>query len=220
MSVGLTKATVDAIRNQGRTPSADVLMALSRCDNVSLHWLTDGRGSPYRINLIVSDADGWAILDELFQENSWILYEFTHPTSGVCLVLTQPGEFEIKGRVVSYTIVEIIAGDIGRNTLDRVACAEKDGMQILSAEVSEDEFDRLVSGMMGNYELLGWRNERGLIHTAIKGAPGILDQVEEQRIEYGHNLNNVEKLLIDKFRSLSVPDQKQLLSIAETFVNK
>jgi len=214
-SVGLTKGTISRLIN-GDQPSLDILTALARTENASLDWLSNDRGAPHRVGIVSSDIDGWVLLDELLQETGWTLFQFSDPTGALCLVLTQPGEFEIKGRAVPYTIVEILAGAIGPQTMNRAISAMSDGTVSMSAEISEDEFDRLTHGHMGNYELIGWRGEHGLIHTATATKSEIMTQVAEVRDDDMTGISRSEMQLINRFRKLSVQDQQRLLKIAET----
>ena len=201
----------------GDTPSLDILTALARTENASLNWLAENHGNPYRVSRVTNDAEGWLLLDELLQETSWALYQFTNATGTCCLVLTQPGEFEIKGRTVPYTIVEILAGEVGPKTRERFVQAAEDGFRLHAAEISDDEFDRMSKGRMGNYELLGWRDTHGLIHTAIPGDAKALGTVAETSAEYHRSINDSEKRLLKRFRELSPDAQKQLMKILETF---
>ena len=213
---GLTKGTISRLIN-GDSPSLDILSALARTENASLHWLTEDRGSPYRVIRVASDAEGWLLLDELLQETGWALYQFANATGACCLVLTQPGEFEIKGRTVPYTIVEILAGEIGPKTRERFVQVAENGFQLYAAEISDDEFDRLGTGHMGNYELLGWRDAHGLIHTAIPGDSKALSTSAEKSSEYQQAITESESRLLKRFRELNPDAQQQLIQIAQTF---
>jgi hypothetical protein len=212
---GLTKGTISRLIN-GDPPSIDILTALAHTENASLHWMTERRGAPYRVNRIANDVEGCRLLDELLGEGGWSGYQFTDGAGAICLVLTQPGVYEIKGRSVHYTIVEILAGDIGEKTLERFIRVSAEGLATHTAEISQDEFDRLSSGHMGNYELLGWRDEHGLVHTATPADQQSLYQMGEVRTGYAKTLDDSERRLIGRFRTLTPQAQKQLLQIADT----
>jgi hypothetical protein len=210
---GLTKGTISRLIN-GDPPSIDILTAIARMENASLHWLTERRGTPYRVNRIADDAEGYRLLDELLAEGRWSGYQFSDGAGTICLVLTQPGGYQIKGRSVQYTVVEILSGDIGEKTLERFIRASVEGMEVYSAEISQDEFDRLCNGRLGNYELLGWRNEHGLVHTATPAEKKALHQLKH-RTDAGL-LSDTERRLLELFRHLAPKAQQQLIQIAKT----
>lgn len=218
-SVGLTKGTIYALTNLTRPPSTDVLTSLARTENASLRWLTESRGAPYRVTRVTEDAEGSLLLDELLEEPGWAGYQFTDQAGTRCLVLTQPGEFAIKKRQVPYTIVEILAGHIGPKTLKRFIQAASDGHNLYAAEISDEEFDRLSKGHMGNYELLGWRDEPGLIRTAVPSDVKAVGASIEKPSESQRPTTNSEKRLLKRFRELSPDAQQQLMKIVETFKN-
>jgi len=216
-SVGLTKGTIYALTNLTRPPSTDVLTSLARTENASLRWLTESRGTPYRVTRVTEDAEGSLLLGELLEESGWTGYRFTDKAGTSCLVLTQPGEFAIKKRQVPYTIVEILAGHVGPKTLERFIQAAGDGHQLYSAQISDDEFDRLSKGQMGNYELVGWRDEHGLIHTAVPVDAKALSTVAKTSSEYHRSITDSEKRLLKRYRELSPDVQRQVIKILETF---
>ncbi|USF88761.1 hypothetical protein [Candidatus Endoriftia persephonae] len=216
-STGLTKATINALRNAGRTPSSDVLRAISRTENASLIWLTEGKGAPFYVAYALSDEDGAELLDALCEGDGWVIAIVTGEHSeGFTLLLAQHSHFEIKGRRVDFTQVEIIAGHLGKATLERAAQATETGSRLYTLKITDEQYERLERGAMGNYELIGWRKEEGLFANAQAWQEtDTLDQFTPTADTEDH-LTKQEKLLLKIFRRFSDEDKKRLLAIAES----
>jgi len=217
-SIGLTKGTISRLINQSGDPSETILRTLYHSENASLHWLTEGKGHPFLVNRVLSDAEGAALLAELLEESGWTIYLVTGSGCvGYTLVLTQPGQYDIKGRPVDYTLVEIISGNLGAKTQEEIALEAAFENRCHQLEISQDEYQRLQSGEMGNYELIGWRNERGLLDTALPLFTSQLDKIADSPADYrSSDLTADEQRLLKRFRGLTPADQKKLLIIADT----
>ncbi len=216
-SIGLTKGTIHGLTNEGRDPSSDVLRAISRTENASLHWLTEDKGDPFYVTYALSDEEGAKHLDALCEGDGWVIAIVTGEHSeGFTLLLAQHSHFEIKGRRVDFTQVEIIAGHLGKATLERAAQATETGSRLYTLKITDEQYERLERGAMGNYELIGWRKEKGLFANAQAWQEtDTLDQFTPTDDAKDH-LTKQENRLLKIFRRFSDEDKKRLLAIAES----
>ena len=180
-----------------------------------MNWLTRGIEPPYRIIKAMDDREGLAALQSLYKYAPWQTTLIDDPNRlAYCILLTQPGQYTLKARLIDYTWVEILAGHLGPDT--RAECLQH-FPATKHLTLDPDQFQRLASGWMGNYELLGWRDKRGL----IDGAKPITDPasltINESPADYAH-LNPEEQRLIRQYRQLSITDQQRLLGILDTFL--
>jgi hypothetical protein len=150
-------------------------------------------------------------------ETDWTIHRLTTTDEpGYCLVLTQPGQYEIKDRVVNYTIVEILAGHLGQATAKRLQKAMAKGLRVRHGEIADDEYQRLTTGLMGNYELLGWRESPGLLNTTLPMEADELKVADEPAGYAEDTLKSDERRLLNKYRKLTEVDRRRLLAIADT----
>lgn len=215
LSIGLTRGTINRLLNSDQAPSESTLRAIMRSENASLNWLTEDKGSPYMVNRVLDDQEGTDLLESFFEEPGWagtLIDSNDYP--GYAIVLTQPGQYSLNNRSVDYTIIEIIAGVMGPLTR---ACFDQHIVNQKHLELPSDEYLRLISGLMGNAELLGWKDRAGLLNNAVIMKSVDMDRVAEQTTIYeSDSLENNERLLLKKYRNLDKDDQQRLMTIADT----
>ncbi len=152
-----------------------------------------------------SDEDCAAHLDELLAETGWTIHLVTDDHR-VTLVLTQPGQFDVKGRPVDYTILEILAGPIGQATLARV---RESGCALRLANVHHEILDAINSGQMGTYGLTG-----GILAQAREIGPGhpVLSHDRAAKPGHEYSVSGDEAELIEAFRHLDTPRRRAALA--------
>jgi len=155
MALGFTQATANRIK-KGQPPSAELLGALMRSDRLSPRYLMEGQGAPYHVSRVISDDEAIEQLDELLVED-WAVALVTADRHQFVVVLHQPGQYQYKEKMIDYTIVEVVAGHITRETVQWLQERDR-GVWLL--ELAPDDFQRLATGRMGNLELFGFKDAR------------------------------------------------------------
>ena len=164
--LGFGNAIADRMR-AGRPPAAESLTAITRAENVSLTWLLEGRGKPFLVNKVETDAEGAELIESLLRdEPDWVAIVATcGPRYAV--VLTQPGQFQKpKGPWVKYRIVEILSGPLGALTLEKIVRLRGGPPGTLQRELPPEIFSGLCGGTIGTYGLLGDVKHPGVLADA------------------------------------------------------
>ncbi len=209
--IGLGRGAVSSLF-RGSVPSGETLSLICRAENVSLSWLLEGMASPFLVGVCHSDEECAEHFGELLAEKDWTIHLVTDDHR-VTLVLTQPGQFDVKGRPVDYTILEILAGPIGQATLARV---RESGCALRLANVHSEILDAINSGQMGTYSLTG-----GILAQAREIGPGhpvlTQDRAAEPCAEY--SVSGDETELLEAFRSLDTPRRRAALAAVRAMAN-
>lgn len=171
-SLGFTSTSVSSMFS-GHIPGQDFLQAIRRAENVNLNWLLTGEGSPYIVEYFQS-ADALSdYVCAMLHEEEWVVHVVSHIDTA-CLVLTQPGAYEFKGKWVDYRMVHVIVGpgdEVLKNVLDDY---HKSGGHIFVSELSEEKRQDIMSGQVGTYLLFDQMNP--LLNTVR--VAGHISQVE------------------------------------------
>lgn len=159
-SIGISKGSIESVMKLGGSLGGDSLSLMHRVENVRIDWLLEGRGTPYSVNVCLSDEDAVELIDELLAEE-WRAYIVTD-RKRIAIVLEQDGAFKTKDgkdaegvqqwRTVKYKIVEVIAGAIGRLSIQRI----KDDSTTKIAcviEVTTDILTKIEKGQIGTYRM-------------------------------------------------------------------
>lgn len=211
-ALGLTRGTINRI-SSGHVPGPEILGAISRSENVSLSWLLEGVGVPYRVARCQSDTEACALLTQhLNDEPGWAIHLIAcEPAFAV--VLTNPCQIVSGNKTVDYFCVEIISG-AGPDTV-RVALEARTSNPVRRLRMSSKDLQRLSTGWMGNLELLGWRNTPGVLAQAkpvVDSPPDLaLLHVADPRPAYGIPVD--ERELLDLYRELPEPKKKAVLAL-------
>ncbi len=171
-SLGFTGGSISSIFG-GRVPGPEILNVIRRVENVNLNWLLTGEGSPYIVEYFQSAHTLSDYVCAMLHEEEWVVHVVSHINTA-CLVLTQPGAYEFKGKWVDYRIVHVIVGpgdEILKNVLDDY---HKGGGHIFVSELSEEQRQDIMSGKIGTYLLFEQMNP---ILNTIRVA-GHLSQIE------------------------------------------
>ncbi|ENM3941271.1 TPA: transcriptional regulator [Vibrio cholerae] len=149
-SLGFTSASISRIFSGDNIPGAEFLFAIKRAENANLNWLLAGEGAPYIVNYIQNAADLANQVKAMLEDEPWTVY-LCELTERCVLVLTQPGQYEFKGKFIDYQIIEIITGP-SSDELNGVIRNHKNST-VVPLNISE-HLDSLVSGNLGTYQLL------------------------------------------------------------------
>lgn len=211
-SIGLGKGVIDGMTRTGSIPGGDTLSAIHRCENARIDWILDGRGPPYLVNSVTSDDDAKELLEQLLEER-WRITIVTD-SDRIALVLDQPGSFDVKDkknddgvqlyRTVPYTIVEIIAGIVGRNTMALVCTQAKQGtvrFMLTNAAV----MTQLGRGRLGTWRLLNAPDAVLAVVEVIDAKHPIFTQGAQADL---FPATKDEAALLDHYRAL--PPEKRL----------
>ena len=156
-SLGVTKGTIGRILKGSQSPGADLLRALQRTERVSLLWLEENKGSPYRVTRVLDDAEAQAVLSERLREE-WTVILVTSDDATFAVVLQRPeARYTYKKKEVIYIEAEIIAGGI---TLRTERWLDRQGRGVWLLRLTPDEMEKLSTGHMGNIELFGFEDAR------------------------------------------------------------
>ncbi|MCU8188322.1 transcriptional regulator [Vibrio vulnificus] len=138
----------------GHVPGPEFLQAIRRAENVNLNWLLTGEGAPYIVEYFQS-ADALSdYVSAMLHDEPWVVYVCSHVDTA-CLVLTQPGAYEFKGKFVDYNVIHVLVGpgdDVLANVLND---HNSDGGAVFVPFMTDNERKDLMAGKTGTYELLG-----------------------------------------------------------------
>lgn len=220
-SIGLGKGTIDGMTRTGSIPGGDTLAAIRRCENARIDWILDGRGAPYSVSCVTNDEAGAELLDELMVEPDW---RITIVTDGlrIALVLDQPGAFEVKDgkdadgqqryKFIAYSILEVLAGNVGRLTMDLV----RGWKSVSLALVAADDLSKIERGRVGTWRLL-------LAPDAMLREAQPIDA--KHRIFTGFNQQELfpaspdEAVLLDHYRAMT-PENRSAVNQVVTAMEK
>lgn len=212
-AVGIGRGVMSRIRD-GFVPTAESLIAICRAENCSLSWLLDGRGPPYLVGRCDSDEECAERFDELRSEKGWSVYLLTDGGRHA-LALVQPGQFDVKGRPVDYTILEILVGPFGNSVAMRIGDCIVSRIPVSHVRLPVEHLSRVYRGEVGTHELM--QREGGLIRFAVpatshRQASIALLAVAEPAGSY---IDNNEKKLIAAWRSLDEPMRRAALATVQ-----
>ncbi|MEW6647173.1 MAG: hypothetical protein AB1450_08250 [Pseudomonadota bacterium] len=199
---------------EGLIPTADSLTAICRAENCSLSWLLAGKGPPYLVGRCDSDEECAERLDELLEENGWSVYLLTDGERHA-LALLQPGQFDVKGRPVDYTVLELLVGPFGRGAAMRLGDCITSGIPVSRAQLPAEHVARIYRGEVGTYELL--QRDGGLIRFAApvtnhRSALLTVQAVAETPANYAAG---DEQKLLEAYRELDKPMRRAALAAVQ-----
>ncbi len=148
---------------KGQPASADLLRSLSRTERVSLRWLEGAGGPVYDVWRVVDDQEALEKLEAHLDDEDWSVLLVTHNDGEFVVVLHQPGSYSLRTKgstslkEIKYLIVEVFSGNI---TLDTIRVLDQRDQANWVLYLTEDDFNRLACGYMGNMELFGFDDPR------------------------------------------------------------
>ena len=220
--IGLSRGILNNL-NKGKLPNADKLWPIVRAENLSITWLLEGRGSRYLVNHCLSDEDCYEQLSAFYEE-AWTTYVL-FDGFGVSLVLTQPGAYEIDGVTYLYTVMEVITGPVGRETLSLVA-ERNNGENTFFLKTATTTTRRLAKGELGPFDLV--YSEEALLKEAVllpkneKMSIDVAQNVAENSIEYkgGGKITADEMATIEDLRRLNQKHLAQMKAVIHSLADE
>ena len=213
---GIARGNLDRALKEGKL-SEDNIRRLCRTENLCFNWLLEGKGPAYQVSTFHSDI---ALSERLAahyidEADSWTLTVIIRASdnSPCAVVLTMPGEQPVV--MVGYTILEVLSGPFGLNSLSVV---QREGwgdrQQLILADAIADS---LCNGELGTYALLdtpGYLTEAlPLDDTALK--TGKLCEEAALNNSNPVPLSIPEQQLLAAYQSLTQTDRQRLLTIAK-----
>lgn len=208
---GVSKGSVSDILANHHRPKADTLLPMVRAENVSLHWLLDGVGAPFRVHAAAGDGEALDYLTTLFEEKGWHGMVYTDGARTV-LVLTRPGEQRIRDRWHKYTILEVITG-AGERSL---ALAADECRSLRYCRVDTASLAALARGeTAGTYWLTQAPDPPFEEIEELPEAPAALGESGET---YGSgSLTAWERRILDAARAVPKDQRERVLAVLEAF---
>ncbi len=142
--IGLAKATIAHLKNGGE-PRGDTLRKICAIERCSIEWLSTGKGSPFEVNNTQDADETFRAVAELIGMSSQVL--LVHDGSRVAIAIGTP----LEAGSTSYTEWRVIAGPVNADVLEVL----KLEASISVAHAPPSDMQRLISGEMGNWELIG-----------------------------------------------------------------
>lgn len=216
-SIGINRGTVEAMMNKGGMPGAETLRAINRCENASMEWLLEGRGNPFYVTACGTDLDAREALADLIESETWEATIVTDENR-MALVLTQPGSFDIKDQRIDYTILEVIVGTIGRQTISdlRNRAVHAAGIsQFYYVNTDVDTMNKLEGGQLGTYRICLAADALLSTKSPVLVNAYLVEKLEKFIKPSSGPKTMQETDLIESFRSLSADEREAVLKIAE-----
>lgn len=152
-SLGFTSASISHIFSGGRIPGPEFLQAIRRAENVNLNWLLTGEGSPYITEHFISGSELSEYLTNMLEDEPWRVYVCSH-TEIACLLLTQPGQYEFKGKWIDYTIAHILVGPSDESLNEILELHDKVKNEVIVLDLVPPLAREIMVGNVGTYLLL------------------------------------------------------------------
>lgn len=226
--IGLGRGVANGIA-KGTPPKADALTVISRAENVRIDWLLKGEGTPYSIIRARSDGECAEIIEEHLGEEEWRVHLVTDGTN-TAYVLTQPGQYQIKDRMVDYTILEVITGPCGNEAAQaiyrRAFHFESKPLEHYLVDTDKATMRDLITGNMGTYAIA--LSDHALLRKAksvtadfiatFVASMSLLHEsgaLQPQRsvAEIAENYQGIEAEVIEVFRAIPDAEKEKALRI-------
>lgn len=180
-SLGFTSPSITAMFN-GHTPGPEFLNAMRRAENVNLNWLLTGEGSPYIVEHFSTAEALRNHVCAMLQDEPWNGYVFAHHETA-CIILTQPGQYEFKGKWIDYSIIHVLVGPGDEALLNTLDDYNRHHGRLFIPDMAEQDKESLINGNIGTYQLL---------HQAspILTTDGALSDISELTFKSGTRLEN------------------------------
>lgn len=185
-SLGFTGASISHIFSGGRVPGPEFLNAIRRAENVNLNWLLTGEGSPYIVQYYQTSDELSDYVCAMLHEEQWVVHIVSYQDVA-CLVLTQPGQYEFKGKWIDYRIVNIIAGPGDEVLTNILMDYHKSGGHIFIPELTQEQRKAIIAGDVGTYELCEQMNP--ILNTVrVEGHVSQIEFTSSERLDKPVNI--------------------------------
>jgi len=155
-SFGATNGVAESLK-KNTMPRGDILTLIGRVENVSLNWLTAGKGRPFLIGKHVRPIQfAYAIRAHLEDDPNWHVSVVScdyYPDETV-VIFEAPAQVDYKGKAVDYTLIELECGgwnqDVAKELkkAKNVTCYSLGDSKLATNKIM---FNMLKSGRMGTY---------------------------------------------------------------------
>jgi len=152
-SLGFTSASISHIFSGGRIPGPEFLQAICRAENVNLNWLLSGKGKPFNVTYIQSAKSFVVYVNTMLTDENWQVCVCSL-TEQTVLVLTQPAQYEFKGKWIDYTLCEVLVGQ-GSEELAWILNNHQSERDTYSTpNLPGNILKKIAGGELGTYALL------------------------------------------------------------------
>jgi|GEM_PF-4797581 len=221
--MGIARDTVKHIKDQTAEPSENVLSIISKCENASFLWLTEGKGSPYRLAKLEHDGECADVLEDLLAQEAWTAY-IVDDTDRTAIVLTMASAFQrARSGFIEYTAIEVLS-PAGVKAISEAALHAS---AFMMTTISQEAMNSLVNGELGTYELLGDSKKDGLLSGAglvsmndrlelfalPNSLPDVIADTSSPLYTTPVDKNSEEYELLQLFRSLDEESKQLILQV-------
>ncbi|WP_422452454.1 hypothetical protein [Endozoicomonas sp. ALC066] len=169
-ALGVSRGAAENM-GKGVIPGSEILTAITRQENVSLNWLTTGKGTPFVVQKCVSPEEMSDLLDEYFLEQWWHINIYTD-RSRLLFELELPASYEFKGTTINYTVREWLTGPVNEQVFNTLGAYRHKRFEFMFddsdldwqlVELTTKEMEKLASGYTSPFTLHG-QPESGFGH--------------------------------------------------------
>lgn len=215
-ALGLSHSQIHAMFKKGVLPKGQTLIAIQRRENANISWLLDGMGTPYLVDHCRDDDDCREQVRILQEEPGWSV-TIAGDGTRQALILSLPCSYRhaSNNRPIHYVDLHILTSAGPKAIDDAVAIAA----EVRALRLKPMRFDALISGRLGAYHLLGDAAKAGLMAQTSTidraGVPRVAEDIAGYREERVPDLRQDERVLLGKYRRLSVSDQSRVQTIVD-----
>lgn len=152
-SLGFTSASISHIFSGGRIPGPEFLQAICRAENVNLNWLLSGKGKPFNVTYIQSAKSFVVYVNTMLTDENWQVCVCSLSEQTV-LVLTQPAQYEFKGKWIDYTLCEVLVGQGSEELAFILNEHQPERDTYATPNLPGNILKKIVNGELGTYALL------------------------------------------------------------------
>ncbi|MBY7811401.1 helix-turn-helix domain-containing protein [Vibrio fluvialis] len=152
-SLGFTSASISHIFSGGRIPGPEFLQAICRAENVNLNWLLSGKGKPFNVTYLQSAEDFVVYVNTMLTDENWQVCVCSLSEQTV-LVLTQPAQYEFKGKWIDYTLCEVLVGQGSEKLAWMLNHHQNERDTYSTPNLPSNILKKIARGELGTYALL------------------------------------------------------------------
>jgi len=161
-SLGIARDTIKHIKDKTAEPSENVLSIISKCENASFLWLTEGEGAPYRVAQFENDGECAEALADYLAEEAWVAY-VVNDSQRNTIVLAMESNFQrARSGFVEFIAIEVLT----QAGIKAVSEAAMHASAFRVVEVDTECMDNIIDGKVGTYDLLGDSKSEGILSHA------------------------------------------------------
>lgn len=151
-ALGFTSPSITAMFS-GHVPGPEFLQAICRAENVNLNWLLSGKGKPFNVTYIQSAKSFVVYVNTMLTDENWQVCVCSLSEQTV-LVLTQPAQYEFKGKWIDYTLCEVIVGQGSEELAWMLNHHQSERDTYSTPNLPSHVLKKIASGELGTYALL------------------------------------------------------------------